>query len=229
MITKLEEINSLVETMRLEAQGEFMLLYDLEAHALRMLKSALELGFKLKAKPEEFVLLFYNQIKNKIQYQFHKQLGLLNDDINNNAKEIYKLRFIMHRSGMLKIDIEEYKRDLKKAWKVKILDEKEFHIESSNPIWQHKFLPRPEFSKYFEQGYNEVIWRDENGNICEGSFTAIIFDNNKSPKANTLPSISLSKISNLKFVETKGLEKDFILTNSLIGKKKISHDHLVLS
>ena len=229
MITKLEEINSLVETMRLEAQGEFMVLYDLEAHALRMLKSALELDFKLKTKPEEFVLLFYNQIKNKIQYQFHKQLGISNDDINTNAQEVYKLRFILERSGMLKTDIEEYKRDLKKAWKVKILNKEEFHIESTNPIWQHKFLPRPEFSGYFDQGYDEVIWRDEKGNICEGSFTAIIFDNNKSPKANTLPSISLSKIEKLEYIETDKLEKDFTLTNSLIGKKKISHDHLALS
>ena len=223
-VFKLEDIESLVESIRVEVNENFCLCFDLELHLERLLKSIEELGFSLCVQKEEFDLFFLNQIKNKLQYKFNRQVAFtyseFDDDLNllRLSTEIYKLRLVYKKDGCFIINLDEYQKDLKKEWKVKILEKKEFHIDSSNPIWKHKFLPRPDFSFYYNQGFDEIIWTDENGNICEGGFTAIIFDTNKTPLANTLESTSLRKL-NLEKKETKELKQAW-LTNSLIGIKK---------
>lgn len=226
-VFKLEDIKTLVESIRVETNENVTLCFDLEAHAQRLLGSILELAFSFPKgiTEEEFVFFLLNQIKNKLQYEFNKQAAFAQSEYDENLNmlrlnnEIYKLRVLYKKNGQFKIEIDPYTRDLNKNWKVKILTKEEFHIESSNPIWKHKFLPRPDFSYYLNPVYDEVIWRDENENICEGSFTAIIFEDNnciKSPKANTLPSTSLENFE-MNFQEIKKLpEKGFLLSNSIM-------------
>ena len=219
-----KDITSLVETIRVEVNENFCLCFDLELHLQRLLESLLELDFKLAVKKESFELFFLNQIKNKLQYKFARNISFAFSEFDENlnmlrlSKEIYKLRLIYNKDASFAIELEDYKRDLSKKFKVKILSKEEFHIESSNPIWQHKFLPRPDFSYYLDQAYDEVIWCDENDNICEGSFTAIVYGKNNSPLANTLKSTSLKKFSGIDFIQIKRNElKDFSLINSMLG------------
>ena len=231
-VFKLEDIKTLVESLRVEANETMALVFDLEAHAQRLLTSIVELGFQLPANftQENFAFSLSHQIKNKLQYFFNKQISFALSEYQAKKRlclsdDVYKLRIIYQSAGDFDIEIEKYKRDLNKTLKVKILGKKEFHIDSSNPIWKHKFLPRPDFSYYLNQGFDEVIWTDENDNICEGSFTSIIYDDNKSPKANTLPSTSLLHFQDLEFVETKKdeLPEDFYLSNSVMGITNATH------
>lgn len=228
-VFKLEDIDTLVESIRIEIKQGIAVVFNLERHMQRLLNSIQELGFSLPEgiSADDFFLFFHTQIKNRAQYKFNSPVMFSNgsprgviasEATRQSITSIYKLRLIYNKNSNFQIEIEKYKKDLNKEWTVKILTQEEFHIESTNPIWQHKFLPRPDFTYFFNQGYDEVIWRDEKGNICEGSFTAIIFDENKSPKANTLPSTSL-KFFELDFAQTKELEGSFYLLNSMMVKK----------
>lgn len=231
-VFELEDIKTLVETLRVESNADFAVCFDLEEHCQRLLKSALALNFTLpkEVKIEEFTFFFLNQIKNKLQYEFNKQVAFTQSEYDENlnmlrlSNEIFKLRLIYHKDGLFKIELDKYTKNLDKDWKVKILKKSEFYIESSNPIWQHKFLPRPDFSYFFDQGFDEVIWLDENENICEGSFTALIFDGSKSPKANTLPSVSLNAIDvEYKEISEKLFKTSFYISNSMFIKKITDH------
>jgi branched-subunit amino acid aminotransferase/4-amino-4-deoxychorismate lyase len=225
-VFELKDIKTLVETLRVEVNEDFAVCYDLEAHAQRLLGSILELDFELAKglESENFTFFLLNQIKNKLQYEFNRQVAFTYSQYDENlnlhrlSNGIYKLRIIYQKNASLKIELDQYNRDLSKDWKIKILTKDEFHIESLNRIWQHKFLPRPDFSYYLNQGFDEIIWGDENENICEASFTAIVYDNNKSPLANTLPSVSISQITGLKKLQCKKKDlKEIKLVNSLIG------------
>lgn len=222
----LDDIKSLVETLRVEINEDMVMVFDLEDHGQRLLRSIIELGFTLpkNISQDDFSLFLLNQIKNKLQYDFCKTVSFTKSQRNKNlqfmrlSEEIYKLRLIYSNEASINISIEAYLRDLNKDWKVLILKKEDFYINSTNPIWRHKFLPRPDFSYFLNQGYDEVIWLDENENICEGSFTAIVFNDNKTPLANNLPSISIKQIHNLTKSQCKvdSLEK-LQLVNSLIG------------
>ena len=247
-VLKLKDIKSLVETLRVEINRDLVMVFDLEDHSQRLLQSITELNFKFPKNicKDDFNLFLMNQIKNKLQYDFHRTVSFTKSQRKKNLQlmrfsdEIYKLRLIYSNEAFIDISIEPYLRDLNdasptilltsqqadevfastqnKTWEVLVLKKDEFHIESTNPIWQHKFLPRPDFSYFLNQGYDEVLWLDENENLCEGSFTAIIFDGNKTPLANNLPSISIKQIHNLTKAQCKvdSLEK-LQLVNSLIG------------
>lgn len=225
-VFKLGDIKTLVESIRIETNDNVALCFDLDLHAQRLLKSILELDFILPkdVMKEEFEFFLLNQVKNKLQYQFNKQAAFTRSEYDENlnmvrlSSEIYKLRIVYQKSGGFRIELDEYTRDLSEGWKVKILTKEEFHIESTNSIWQHKFLPRPDFSHYLNQGYDEVVWLDENEHICEASFTAILFEDGTSPKANTLPSTSLNllKAQYQKINRDKLSKAKFCLTNSML-------------
>jgi branched-subunit amino acid aminotransferase/4-amino-4-deoxychorismate lyase len=228
-VFKLEDIKTLVESIKVEFKENFCVVFNFELHAQRLLNSIIELNFELPkaVTEEEFGIFILTQIKNKLQYKFNSQV-MFTEKQGFTKGKVFKLRLIYQKDSSFLIEIKEYKRDLDKEWKVKILDKEEFHIESTNPIWQHKFLPRPDFSYFFEQGFDELIWCDENDNICEGSFSAIIFEEEngiKSPKANTLPSTTLKKMDleniYLEYSEIKRDnfdQKNFTLVNSLVKK-----------
>ena len=224
----LEDIGTLLETIKIETKQNIAICHDLELHAQRLYTSIKELGFNIACSNiEDFKVFLQTQIKNKLQYFFSSPVlfheNLINKEIGlNKTANIFKLRLLYQKNSEIEISISKYQRDLEKTWQIKVLDKKEFHIEATNPIWRYKFYPRPDFSFYFNQGYDELIWTDENDNICEGSFSAIIYDNNKSPLANTLKSTSLQK-QNLVFQKTKKADlKNIYLVNSMIGKKSIS-------
>lgn len=226
-VFKLEDIKTLVESLRVETNENIALCFDLEEHAQRLMKSIIELQFDFPkgVTEDEFIFFLLNQIKNKLQYHFNKQAAFTQSEYDKNlnklrlSNEIFKLRIIYHKDGQFKIELDEYTRALDKEWQVKLLSKDEFHIESSNLIWQHKFLPRPDFSYFLNQGYDEVIWLDENEHVCEGSFTAIIFEENKSPLANTLPSVSLQIMSDIEKITCREENlRGVRLVNSLIGK-----------
>ena len=74
-VFKLEDINTLVETIRVEVNENLCLCFDLELHLQRLVKSLSELGFNFCVSKENFELFIYNQIKNKLQYEFGRNLA----------------------------------------------------------------------------------------------------------------------------------------------------------
>lgn len=182
------EINQLLETLRLEEFENMVIVYDLESHANRLEKSIKELSFSSlrgafatkQSNAKDFTLFFQNQIKNKAQYKFQKPVAfeswrLEAGSSRQNNKALYKTQIIYSRNGDFEININTYTRDLSKEWKVKILEPEEFQIDSKDQKWRHKFYPRPPVPYSLFPEYDELIWTNENGHICEGSFTNIFF------------------------------------------------------
>ena len=239
----LSTIKQLIESFRVEVSADHVIVYDLEEHLYRLVSSIDELEFDIPSyinEYQEFILFFQNQIKNKAQYFFKNSVGFARSTINGQRldnsslilqAQLFKLRLIYSRDAHFSIDIEPYTRDLTKAWQVKILTPEEFHIETTNPIWRHKFYPRPQIpSLTRNDGYDEVLWTNGQGHICEGSFTNIFFYNPQgklctpSLDSNILPGIMRSKImETFEVVEghyyPKDLEKGFLLVNSMFIKK----------
>jgi branched-subunit amino acid aminotransferase/4-amino-4-deoxychorismate lyase len=230
-------IEKLVESLRVEVNADHIVVYDLEEHLYRLISSIDQLEFEIPSQItqyEEFILFFQNQIKNKAQYYFKNPVGFTISTINgerlNNSSlvstQLFKLRIIYTKNAKFTIDIEPYTRDLNKEWKVKVLDPKEFHIQTTNPIWRHKFYPR---IKLLAEPYDEVIWTNENGHICEGSFTNIFFYNSQGQLCTpSLDSNILAGIMRSQIMETfeviqghyypKDLENGFFLVNSMFVK-----------
>lgn len=183
-------INQLLESLRLEEFEDMLVVYDLEAHCQRLLDSIEALDFSLipmgslRSKDDGFILFIQNQIKNKTQYQFCKPVSFANTSLQTNSAailtkrngtRIHKLRLVYSKNSSFTIEIEPYTRDLAKAWQVKILSPKEFQIDSNDPKWRHKFYPRPTIPNSLFTDYDEIIWINEKGHVCEGSFTNIFF------------------------------------------------------
>jgi branched-subunit amino acid aminotransferase/4-amino-4-deoxychorismate lyase len=236
-------IEKLVESLRIETNTDHVTVYDLEEHLYRLISSIDELSFKIPSQISEYqelILFFQNQIKNKAQIFFKNSIGFARSTVNGqrldsssliSKAELFKLRIIYSHDAKFSIDIEPYTRDLNKSWQVKILDTKEFHIQTTNPIWRHKFLPRPATPSLSHSATcDEVIWTNENGHICEGSFTNVFFYNNQgqlctpSLDSNILPGIMRSKIIE-SFNVTEGhyypedLRNGFFLVNSMFVKE----------
>ncbi len=245
----IQDIKQLLETIRVEASPDIAYIYDIDEHINRLLISIRELDFSLPQginNQEDFILLLRNQVKNKTQYFFKALVNFLGSKLEARSLKLisirppasslqplalFKLRIVYNQDGSFEIGIEPYTRDLKKTWQVKILDPKEFHIETTNPIWKHKFLPRPDTQSLSHSAtkYNEIIWTNEHGHICEGSFTNVFFFNAQgqlctpSLDCNILPGIMRNKImENFEVVEgnyyPQDLENGFFLVNSMFVK-----------
>ncbi len=169
-------IKSLVESMRIENSGNITAL-NIFRHLKRLKNSVIELKFQIPAsiEPENFELFFFNQIKNFLQYKFKKIFESYEYlDINPIKKldrDLYKLRLTYDKDGKFKIEIENYQRNLNQPLKIKILEE--FIVEKNDTKWQHKFFPREDIS--IPVNFDEVIWKNDKGEICEGSFSNIIW------------------------------------------------------
>ncbi len=236
-----QDIKQLLETIRVESSQDMAYIYDMDKHIRRLFSSISELGFRLpNAINNEggLILLLQNQAKNKAQYFFKQPITFLSSRLNAQSSmhiaiqhsalniQLYKLRIVYNQDASFEINIEPYTRDLNKAWKVTILDPKEFHVETNNTKWKHKFYPR---MKLNIEPSDEVIWCNEHGHICEGSFTNIFFYNTQgqlctpSLDCNILPGIMRSKImETFEVIEghyyPKDLENGFFLVNSMFVK-----------
>ncbi len=245
--SSIQDIQQLLETVRAESSTDLAYIYDLDEHITRLYISILELGFSLPkgvSDREGLILWLRNQVKNKAQYFFTKPVSFistrflvsnshditLHSQAESNLQALFKLRIVYTKDASFQIEIEPYTRDLHKAWQVTVLDPKEFHIETTNPIWRHKFLPRPTHSLiHSATSCDEVIWCNEHGHICEGSFTNIFFFNAQgqlctpSLDCNILSGIMRNKIiESFEVVEgnyyPEDLKNGFFLVNSMFVK-----------
>lgn len=141
-------------------------------------------------------------------------------------------------SGEFKLELEDYEKHLKEFFKIKVLAKSEYQAKSNDPNKKHKLLPRPDFSKFFREGFDEVVWLNEKGEVCEGSYTNIFFEledpktgrvqlHTPSLEAGILAGTCRSRIIK-KFAAIEGsydLEglkkaKKIYLTNAMIGLKE---------
>jgi 4-amino-4-deoxychorismate lyase len=231
-ILDINEINILVESLRVEKYSNTTLVYNLDLHLARLLKSIEILNFKLPSKDlTQNKLFFYNQIKNFVQYQFKSVCGFQENTIPNNEKlnqnfSLYKLRIEYDKNSQIKIESQEYKKNPNKIWQIKILKPSDFFIQSQNPVWKHKYLPRKNFDL---DDCDEVIWLNEKNEICEGSFTNVFWKKENQIytsdlNCNILPGIMRSMViakTNAREVfkpisELKTADKIF-LTNAVVG------------
>lgn len=245
--SSIQGIKELLETIRVEALPDMAYVYDIDEHVARLFISISELGFSLPQgvnDREALILWLRNQVKNKAQYFFTKPISFISSEflvsdsgeiaLNSQAKfnpqALFKLRVVYSKEASLQIDIEPYTRDLQRAWQVKILSHKEFYIQTTDPIWRHKFLPRPDTQTLGHSATcDEVIWCNEHGHICEGSFTNVFFFNAQgqlctpSLDCNILPGIMRSKIIEaFEVIEgyyyPEDLRHGFLVVNSMFVK-----------
>ncbi len=257
-MTSIQNITQLLETIRVEQNSNTAYIYDFDEHIARLFNSINELGFSLPSEANHqdgLTLLMRNQAKNKAQYFFTKpvsfigsrfstqdviarseatqQSRLLNIEHLTMNFQLFKLRILYSKNGQFEMNIEPYTRDLSKEWQVKILDPKEFHIETSDAKWRHKFYPREQIasspSAPCNDGWDELIWTNEQGHLCEGSFTNIFFYNalgelcTPSLDCNILPGTMRAKIVENFQVEEgnyrpEDLANGFYLVNSMFIK-----------
>lgn len=233
-------MDQLLETLRID-NADDVIVYDLDEHCNRLYKSASELGFKLNSDSANFYLFVLNQIKNKAQYYFSKSVQFANTklkiqdskletlEIQYLNAQLFRLRLIYSKNAGLEINIEPYQRDLNKIFMAKILSAKDFCIDSKDKQWQYKFYPRPDLKGFFDTDIDEIIWLNEKGYLCEGSFTNIIFQNysgkwcSPSLKTNILPGIMRKKIIDNFTVEEGFYQpqeiKSLLLCNSFFIKE----------
>lgn len=159
-------IENLLETIRVELLGQEAYIFNFDSHYQRLEKSINELKFKNR---NDLYLLLMNQIKNKVQYELKSSVKFINE-LKSFAGKRFKLRLIYQIDGNFKINLEDYQRDLNKTWQIKISDD--FFIDHREQKWKHKFFPR---NKLEYNNCDEVIWLNDLGQICEGSFTNIFF------------------------------------------------------
>lgn len=234
-------MEALFETIRIEEYGNAVIVYNSELHAKRLLKSIKGLGFKNDISDEEWLLFFQNQIKNFIQYKFNKVMSFKENVIADPNKEgpthrVYKLRFIYSENSEININIEEYTRDLNKDWKVRVIDPEEFSINSQDLQWRHKLYSRENIPVSAE--WQEQIWLNEKGEVCEGSFTNIFWQTEDgawfTPALSSnilagvmrellIPALKAKEVNYTVYDLKKA--KTIILTNAMIGIKEISLDH----
>lgn len=180
IIPQINSINKLVESLRVEKYPNTTIVYNANLHFARLSSSITALNFKTLGPDDETnKLFFYNQIKNFIQYQFQSVCGFKEDSIpvsdiacTDQNFVIYKLRIEYDKNGKLNISCDKYQKPLDKIWQIKILRPDEFCIDSQDLLWRHKYLPRLGFSL---DDCDEVIWVNEKGELCEGSFTNIFY------------------------------------------------------
>jgi len=234
IIPQIDSITKLVESIRVEKYPNSAIVYNAELHYARLASSITKLGFRALGPDNEISkLFFYNQIKNFIQYQFQSvcafkenSIPINNEDKSKQNFSIHKLRIEYDKNGKLNISCDKYQKPLDKIWRIKILKPDEFCIDSQDPLWSHKYLPRLSFSL---DDCDEVIWVNEKGELCEGSFTNIFYQKaNKfytpSLKTNILAGIMreliINKTSASEVLEPAGeLYKadQIFLSNALIG------------
>lgn len=236
---------AIFESIRIEEYGNAVIAYNSELHAIRLFKSINILGFKNlsldcnveQSSPRNDILLFQNQIKNFLQYHFNKAVSFKEAVIAKPNKKapthkVYKLRFIYHENGKIEINIEEYTRKLDLDWKVRVIKPQEFHIKTQELQWRHKLYPQEGIPVSAE--WQEQIWLNEKGEICEGSFTNIFWQD----KAGSwyTPSLETNILAGtMRELVIKELEaeevnytvydlkqaKQVVLTNAMIGIKSV--------
>lgn len=237
----LEGINHLLETLKVECGETSAIVYDVEEHARRLFRSMQELGFKsphMIDKEDEFAIFFQTEIKNYLQYQLKFTVSFKStkdlSNITNPLDVVYRLRIIFSIDGSYKVSLKDYDRDIEADWNIKILAPEEFQINSQDLKWRHKFYPRHDFSQHLDD-CDEVIWTNQNGFICEGSYSNVFFqDENSNWHTPSLENNILNGVmretlvfmlnANEGFYTAKDLHKAkrILITNSMIRGKEVN-------
>lgn len=210
------EINSLVESIRLDIEPDDIIIYDLEQHLKRLQNSARELNLRYDLNKD--------QILGEIKNFFDKENLTLSSDIPSaNKQKIFKLRVILEAQRGSRIEFQPYTKDLNRIFKLKILDSHEFQINSKDVKWKHKFMPRIDFSQYFlRYSCDELVWTNEMGQICEGSYTNIFVQDDQgnwlTPK---LESNILAGIMRGKFIERLKAKESFLYPQDIQNARKV--------
>lgn len=227
---------ALIESICVEKQQDLVIAFNLERHLKRLIKSIDSFNFEyIKGVEKDHLEFFlFNQIKNHLQYKFNSVFSsadfLDTQPVKASQRQLYKLRLIYKKDACFEIECNEYKRDLNKILKIKILDFNNFHVSKDDKKWKHKFYPRAKIT--IPESYDEVIWLNNQKEICEGSFTNIFWrqDNEfytPSLDCNILPGIAREIILeankiNIGNFQLSDLEKadEIFLSNSMIGLQK---------
>lgn len=226
---------ALIESISVEKQ-DLVIAFNLERHLKRLKNSIGLLDFQyIKGVEKDHLEFFlFNQIKNHLQYKFNSVFSstdfLDTQPVKDSQRQLYKLRLIYKKDANFEIECNEYKRNLNKIFKIKILDFNDFHVHRDDKKWKHKFYPREKI--IIPENYDEVIWLNDQKEICEGSFTNIFWrQDNKfytpSLDCNILPGIAREIILeankiNIGNFQLSDLEKadEIFLSNSMIGLQK---------
>lgn len=148
-----EQIKELVETIKVDENG----LFDLEPHLTRLKNSLRELSTGCALDEAELRDEAIDLIKTK-------NLGCLS-----------KLRFIYNLEKQnYKLELMPY-QNKKEPYRLKFLDPKRFSVDSKDKLLKHKFLPRYDFTEELKD-HDEVCWVNEQGHVCEGSYTNVFFE-----------------------------------------------------
>jgi len=235
------QITQLLETIRLKHNPEesSVIIFNLNLHTERLLKSLLELKFEVKDHLEIHKNLF-----NKINNYFSKpEIKIYNGSFNydNQEKNIYKLRLLYNIDGEIEIEISIYERFLENNV-IHFSLSKDFKINSKDKQWQYKFFPREETNLkkllnnhtelFSENSLDEILWTNEKNEICEGSFTNLflrkkniwITPHLESNLLNgTMRKILMSELKASEekcYIDELSSADEIIFCNSMIGKAK---------
>lgn len=186
-VKNLNDINQLLETLKLVYE-DGKVVCDLEPHIARLRNSIKELGFVDISNINDFrqsVLEIDPQeqdtgsVCNATTFLADRKASDFSSSKSQEKdlkrSEMYRVRILYNRDGSYEVQhIPFEEKDLPEIIKLKILDYGVYHVESSNPIHKHKYLPRPDFSEHLKD-CDEVVWLNERYELCEGSRSSIFF------------------------------------------------------
>lgn len=240
IINSLDEINRLVATVKLSVHRQLvsregskkntrkLMEMDSIPHIERLASSMADLNFEFYTWLWDVML---RDLGRFLVYEFEPDLEIHYSKTsptpaNSMGKtEIFKLRIILSRNGQYDFQLEPYTKflNVQEPFKLRVLSRDEFFISSSNPVHKYKYFPRMDFSHYLtDSGADEVIWFNEKGFLCEGSFTNIFFlDENDTWKTPHLSCNILPGIMRAKIIAELNAEEGFYIYDDLMSSKKI--------
>ena len=169
----MSEIKQIVETIRVEILDNGIYC-SLDPHLNRLVKSIDYLNFKSAPEQEELKLHILEEF-----YEDYGKKEVLDSNIEFlENSQIYKLRLIYSSDGSYSIEKELLEKgEISKNLKFKIMDKKDFFVNSNDSKHSIKYLPRMSFddSDLRSGLIDELVWLNERMEICEGSKTNIFW------------------------------------------------------
>ncbi len=137
----------------------------------------LEDGFSINASPH-LDRLERSAIELGFDFDKHRTTNELARYIEENPQPpgLYKLKITLVKASKPQYSLESYTRfqDPNYIIKLKLLSPSRYHCLSNNPLTKHKTTLRGDFSDELKD-CDEVIWLNERGEIAEGSYTNIFW------------------------------------------------------
>ncbi len=193
----------LFETIRLDIFGnDYQIKPD--PHLNRLEKSAGELGFEFDKDKTGQELIHYIEE-------------------NPQPSGLYKLKITLAKASKPKYSLEPYTRfqDPNYIIKLKLLAASRYHCLSDNPLTQHKTTLRGDFSDELND-CDEVIWLNKRGEIAEGSYTNIFWqDQNDQWLTPALDVGILAGTMRAQILKQYSAQEGRYQADSLISAKKI--------